>query len=109
MIIRKFFLVFGLACAYIVYMELDFEIDKITESIEVVRTGEHFETSVVPVAKADLKEINGWNFDWDFEFSQPKRQLYKLITEKEPAIIQGLVSFEILEKDGLVQGGTFYE
>jgi len=43
-------------------MELDFEIDKITESIEVAQTGEHFETSVVSVTKADLKEIDGWKF-----------------------------------------------
>jgi hypothetical protein len=78
-------------------MELDFEIDKITESIESAETGESFETRVVPVSAADLKEvakINGWRFDWRLELSQPERQVYKLITEKEPNIIQGLISLE---------------
>lgn len=86
-------------------MELDFEIDKITESIERVETGESFNTQVVPVTKTDLKEINannGWFFDWNFEFSHLERQVYKLITEKEPNIIQGLVSFVKRDNDKLV-------
>ena len=86
-------------------MELDFEIDKITKSIESVETGERFETQVVPITKADLKEItkkNGWLFDWKIEFSQPERQVYKLIAEKEPSVIQGLVAFEKWDKDKLV-------
>jgi hypothetical protein len=52
-------------------MELDFEIDKITESIENAQTGETFDTLVLPVTKADLEEvtkktagflIGNWNF-----------------------------------------------
>ena len=46
-------------------MELDFEIDKITESIENAETGETLDTYVLPVTKDDLKEItkkNGWIF-----------------------------------------------
>ena len=86
-------------------MELDFEIDKITESIECAETGESFETQVVPITKADLKEItkkNGWLFDWKFELSQWERQVYKLITEKEPSAIQGLVSFEKWDKEKFI-------
>jgi hypothetical protein len=82
-------------------MELDFEIDKITESIESAETGESFETRVVPVSAADLKLAatrNGWQFDWGLESSYPERQVYKLIIEKEPNVIQGLVSFEKKEK-----------
>jgi len=37
-------------------MELDFEIDKITESIENAETGESLNTLVLPVTQADLKE-----------------------------------------------------
>ncbi|WP_461256698.1 hypothetical protein [Treponema sp. R80B11-R83G3] len=80
-------------------MEVDFEIDKITESIENAETGETLDTLVLPVTKADLKEItkkNGWLFDWKLEFSYPDRQVYKLVTEKEPQIIHGLIS---LSKD----------
>ena len=78
-------------------MELDFEIDKITESIENARTGEVYKTLVLPVTQADLKEVskkNGWLFDWKFEFSESGHQMYKLVTEKEPQNIQGLLSLE---------------
>jgi hypothetical protein len=78
-------------------MELDFEIDKITESIENTETGEVLKTLVVPVIEADLPSIHkkaGWLFDWKSEFLQPERQVCKLITEKEPNVIQGLVSFK---------------
>ncbi|MCL1931174.1 MAG: hypothetical protein FWF55_05120 [Treponema sp.] len=84
-------------------MELDFEIDKITESIENADTGETLDTLVLPVTKDDLKEItkkNGWLFDWKLEFSKPEHQVYKLVTEKEPHTIHGLLSLE--RKEGFV-------
>jgi hypothetical protein len=71
-------------------MELDFEIDKITESIENTETGETLDTLVLPVTKADLEEItkeNGWLFNWKQELSEPEHQVYKLVTEKEPHTI----------------------
>jgi hypothetical protein len=77
-------------------MELDFEIDKITESIEDAKTGENLATIVEPVNEADLKGINKkneWLFDWKLEFSNPVRQVCKLIVENEPNTIHGLVSF----------------
>jgi len=78
-------------------MELDFEVDKITESIENAETGEALNTLVLPVTQADLKETvikNGWIFDWKQELSEPERQVYRLVTEKEPQTIQGLVSLK---------------
>ena len=81
-------------------MELDFEIDKITESIEDSSTGEVLKTLILPVTQADLREIdkqNAWLFDWKLEFSQIENKLYKLVTENEPYIIQGLVSLKKLE------------
>jgi ribosomal protein S8 len=81
-------------------MELDFEIDKITESIENAETGETLDTLVLPVTKADLKEVtkkNGWLFDWKFENDQTERQVYKLVAKKEPQTIHGLVSLEKLK------------
>ena len=82
-------------------MELEFEIDKITESIESAETGERFETLVLPVGKTDLRGVtkkNGWNFDWKLELAD--HQVYKLVTEKEPDVIQGLASFE--ERQGYI-------
>ena len=81
-------------------MELGFEIDKITESIENADTGETLNTLVLPVTKDDLKEAtkrNGWLFDWKLEFSKTEHQVYKLVTEQEPQTIQGMVSLEKLE------------
>ena len=81
-------------------MGLVFEIDKITESIENADTGETLDTLVLPVTQADLKETtkkNGWLFDWKLEYNQIGHQLYKLVTEKEPHTIHGLVSLEKME------------
>ena len=76
---------------------VDIEIDKLTNSIEHVVTGETFATAVVPVSGADLKvtiKKNGWRFDWRAETRQPLRTVYKLVTVADPGIVQGLVSLE---------------
>jgi len=81
-------------------MELDFEIDKITESIENAETGEMLDTLVLPITKADLEEVtkkNDWIFNWKQEFSEPEKQVYKLVLEQEPQTIHGIVSLEKLE------------
>ena len=81
-------------------MELNFEIDKITESIENADTGETLDTLVLPVTKDDLEEAtkkNGWLFDWKFEYDQTERQVYKLVAKEEPQTIQGLVSLRKME------------
>ena len=47
-------------------MELDFEVDKITESIENAETGESLDTLVLPVTKADFEVVtkkSGWLFE----------------------------------------------
>ena len=62
-------------------MELAFEIDKITESIENVQTGETLNTLVLPVTKDDLKETtkkNGWLFNWKYEYDQTGRRVYNV-------------------------------
>ena len=79
---------------------LDFIIDKLTNSIENVITGDSFHTDVTLVSGTDLKTItkkNGWLFDWKYELKQPKREVYKLTIVNSPAVIQGLVSLEIEE------------
>lgn len=60
---------------------LDFEIDKLTNSIENVVTGDSFATDVSIITTADLKNItkkNNWQFDWQFEYKQSERKVYKL-------------------------------
>jgi len=78
-------------------MELDFEVDKITESIENAEKGEALETLVLPVNQEELSKVNkknGWLFDWKFEYAQENRQVYKLVTTQDTGTIHGLVSFE---------------
>jgi hypothetical protein len=79
-------------------MALDFVIDKLTNSIENVYSGDSFPTEVSLLSMIELKRINkknGWIFDWVKEFKNPKNEIYKLTISNNPNIIQGLVSFEI--------------
>ena len=60
---------------------LDFEIDKLPNSVENVVTGDSFPTQVTLVTNVDLKVITkkaAWQFDWKYEFKQPEREVYKL-------------------------------
>jgi hypothetical protein len=77
---------------------LDFKIDKLTNSIENVITGDSFRTDVAVVEKEDIKTIakkSGWVFDWKYEFRQPDRDTFKLTIRDSPRIIQGLVSLSV--------------
>ncbi len=77
---------------------LDFIIDKLTNSIENVNSGDSFPTEISLLSLDELKKItkrNGWKFNWKNEFKNPKSEIYKLTISNNPNIIQGLVSFEI--------------
>jgi hypothetical protein len=77
---------------------LDFEVDKLTNSIENVITGDSFSTEVSIVSLSDLKGVlkkNKWVFDWKFELKQPQRDVYKLTIVNNQQIIQGLISLEV--------------
>jgi hypothetical protein len=77
---------------------LDFNIDKLTNSIENVVTGDSFATDVSILTQQDLKNItktNEWVFDWKSEFKNPLRDTYKLTIVNNSTIIQGLISLEI--------------
>lgn len=77
---------------------LDFEVDKLTNSIENVFTGDSFPTDITLISNADLKSVTkktGWGFNWKFEFKQPEREVYKLTIVNNQSVIQGLISLEI--------------
>jgi len=77
---------------------LDFEVDKLTNSIENIITGDSFTTEISIVSITDLKKVtkkNGWQFDWNLEFKQPQRDVYKLTIANNQSIIQGLTSLEV--------------
>ena len=77
---------------------LDFEVDKLTNSIENIVTGDSFATDITIISIADLKTVtkkNGWQFNWKFELKQPEKDVYKLTIVNNQSVIQGLISLEI--------------
>jgi hypothetical protein len=53
---------------------LDFLVDKLTNSIENVVTGDSFATEISILTTADLKTVSktkAWIFNWKDEFKQP--------------------------------------
>lgn len=78
---------------------LEFEIDKLTNSIQNMITGDSFTTEVILVNSiSELKIVlkkNGWQFNWKNEFKQPQREVYKLSIINNQNIIQGLISLEV--------------
>jgi hypothetical protein len=78
----------------------DIEIDKLTNSIENVITGDRFQTDISLIDKDDLKLIskkNGWLFNWKNEYKEADRDIYKLTTVGNSDVIQRLIS--ITEKE----------
>lgn len=78
--------------------ELDFVIDKLTNSIENIVTGDSFPTEISVVTRDDLKltsKKNGWVFTWLTEFKKPERETYKLTILNNPNVIQGLLSVQV--------------
>ncbi len=77
---------------------LDFIIDKLTNSIENVQSGDSFATEISLLTAIELKGItkkNGWRFNWSIEFKHPARDVYKLTISNNPNIIQGIISLEV--------------
>ena len=57
---------------------LDFEVDKLTNSIENVSTGEKFDTSIMQLSfDVNAKEIkkSDWVFNWKKELQIPERRI----------------------------------
>ncbi|MDI1233251.1 MAG: hypothetical protein PSX81_03095 [bacterium] len=79
-------------------MGLDFKVDKLTNSIENVKSGDSFPTEISLLTNAELKGLtkkNGWQFNWASELKAPAREVYKLTISNNPNIIQGVVSLEV--------------
>lgn len=73
---------------------LEFEIDKLTNSIENAITGEVFETEITRMTdklSRQIKKVN-WLLDWHLELKEKDRAVYKLTTLENPGIVHGLIS-----------------
>ena len=77
---------------------LDFVVDKLTNSIENIRSGDSFATEISVLTNNDLKSVTkkeGWLFSWRDELKVPMRDVYKLTIIGSPHVIQGLISLEV--------------
>ncbi len=80
------------------HIELDFIIDKLTNSIVNLISGDSFITEVLRLTNSDLKKVtkkNGWNFNWKTELSNNSKEVFKLTISNNSNIIQGLLSLSI--------------
>ena len=76
---------------------IDIEIDKLTNSIENVITGEVFQTEFSKVTSKELKKKD-WLFDWHKELKDKNNEVHKMTTVENKHIIQGLVSLSIQDE-----------
>jgi len=75
---------------------LDFIVDKLTNSIENVVTGDSFDTDISLLSKTELKLLKAkeWLFDWKTEVNDSTKSVFKLTIVENPKIIQGIISVE---------------
>jgi hypothetical protein len=75
-------------------INLDFIVDKLTNSILNTISGDSFDTEVLRLTNADLKQTtkkNGWNFNWSAELKDNKKEVFKLTIPHNSNVIQGLL------------------
>ena len=74
---------------------LDFEVDKLTNSIENAISGHSFPTQLIRLSRSDLKYVtkkSGWLFNWKSELESMNCEVYKLIILSDPEVVHGLIS-----------------
>lgn len=75
---------------------IDALIDKLTNSIDEVATGQSLESDISRATLAELRRLSKkWNFDWRREAAE--REVYKLIAPQVGSMIQGLMSLDRME------------
>ncbi len=73
-------------------IQLDFEIDKLTNSIENAISGEVFETLIEQILDTKKIKKSNWTFNWHIEIKNNIKSVYSLTTQHNENIIQGLIS-----------------
>ena len=70
--------------------------DRLTNSILNVLTGDSFDTEISILTKAELKLLKkyDWLFDWRKEIVDATKSVFKLTIVANPKVIQGIVSVE---------------
>lgn len=76
----------------------DFIVDRLTNSIINVNSGESHKTEIALLLKEDLKLLNiekRWLFNWHEEYISQDRKVYKLIIASKNNVLQGLTSLSM--------------
>ena len=76
-------------------IQLDFIVDRLTNSIQNTISGDSFPTVVARFTLKDSRQTtkkNGWNFNWKSELDNDINEVYKLTIVGNPDIIQGALS-----------------
>jgi hypothetical protein len=73
-------------------IQLDFEIDKLTNSIENSISGETFITLINQIKEKKEIKKSDWIFDWHSEINNISKSVWGLTTKNNQNIIQGLIS-----------------
>lgn len=71
---------------------LDFEVDKLTNSIENAVSGEVFDTLIEQMNETKQVKKIEWVFNWQTEIKDSTKSVFKLTTINNPDIIHGLIS-----------------
>lgn len=71
---------------------LEFEIDKLTNSIENSISGETFSTFISQIKETKRIKKTDWTFDWHAEVKDNSKSVWGLTTQDNPNILQGLLS-----------------
>ena len=78
--------------------ELDFIIDRLTESIVNALSGDSFLTEITLLKREDLFQLTNkskWKFNWKIDYNDIAKEVYKLTIVGSPNVIQGLISISI--------------
>lgn len=70
---------------------INVEIERLTNSIVNVISGDILETEFHRVTKKEIRKKD-WLFDWGYELADKKNQVYKMTIKGSNNIIQGLIS-----------------
>ena len=73
-------------------IQIDFEIDKLTNSIENAISGEVFDTHISQISETRKIKKSDWVFEWHSEIKSNSKSVYCLTTLNNQKIIQGLIS-----------------
>lgn len=76
---------------------IEIEVDRLTNSIVNVISGDVLETEFHKLGKNEIKKTD-WLFKWNEELANKSVHVYKMTIKDNPTVVQGLISYSIDNK-----------